>query len=92
MTKATPSPERVPTELACELQRLRNVVALAAFVSDARRLLTEVDAVAAELPQSESVLVTIRNRRQWWELEDCTSFVLDDVCDRLDELIERGTG
>ncbi|GEM_PF-5297948 len=92
MTKATPSPERLPTALACELQRLRNVVALAAFVADARRLLTEVDAVAVELPQAESVLVTIRDRRQWWELEDCTAFVLDDVCARLDELIERSAG
>lgn len=92
MAKANPSPERLPPALAHELQRLRNVVALAAFVSDARRVLIEVDAVAAELPQAESVLVTIRDRRQWWELEDCTAFVLDDVCACLDDLIERGTG
>ncbi len=89
---AMSTPERLPTELACELQRLRNVVALASFAAEARRVLTELDSVAAALPQAESVLVTIRDRRQWWELEDCTSFVLSDVCASLDELIERGTG
>ena len=92
MAKANPSLERLPTTVAYELLRLRNVVALAAFASEARRVLTEVDSVAAISPQAENALSTIRDRRQWWELEDCTSFVLDDVCASLDELIQRGTG
>lgn len=92
MAKVTPSPECLPTELACELQRLRNVVALAAFASEARRVLTEVDSVTAVSPPTESALSIIRDRRQWWELGDSMSFVLDDVCVSLDALIGRGTG
>lgn len=92
MAEANAPREPLPEGLAYELHRLRNVVALAAFAAEARRVLAEVDAVVAVSPTAESVMSMIRHRRQWWELEDCTSLVLDDVCTRLDELTGRSGG
>lgn len=74
-----------------ELMHLRNVIGLAAFAVEARRVLHEVDYAAdmqalAKNPRTD-LLALVRDRRQWTECPDTTAQVLDDVYERIGALL-----
>ncbi len=74
-----------------ELMYLRNVIGLAAFAVEARRVLQEID-YSAEMQALEKKprtdpLALVRDRRQWVECPDTTAQVLGDVHERLDALL-----
>lgn len=77
----------LPDAVERELMHLRSIVGLAAFAVEARRVLREIDVLAALVPSACSALSTIEARRQWGEYPDTTAQVLSDVHDRLDALL-----
>jgi hypothetical protein len=74
-----------------ELIHLRNVIGLAAFAVEARRVLREIDGAKALLEQAGKpacgLLALVREHGQWLECPDTTAQVLSDVHDRLDALL-----
>jgi DNA repair ATPase RecN len=63
---------------------MRNVLMLAAFASEARRVLDEIDFVAGVFPDIEERLSSmVRARRQWSVYEDTIPEVLDGVAQQL---------
>ena len=82
---ATPS---MPTGFESELFELRNIIGLAAFAAEARRVLTEVDQVAVMHPAlGDTLSKWIGARTGWRELGDHAGDVLNDVRQRLDTLL-----
>ena len=64
---------------------LRNVVMLAAFASEARRTLKELDMIAALVPELDATLSRlVENRGEWATHEETTANVLRYVADQLD--------
>lgn len=79
-----------PPDLEYELIQIRNIVGLATFAAEARRVLAQVDTVAESMPQVAEVLNgLIPARCQWTEYPDMLAPVLDDLYDRLGSLIGR---
>ena len=79
-----------PPDLEYELIQIRNIVGLATFAAEARRVLAQVDTVAESMPQVAKVLNgLIPARCQWTEYPDMLAPVLDDLYDRLGSLIGR---
>ena len=78
----------MPPEVWGELHSLKNIVALAAFASDARRTLEGIDEVRRWHPDTD---MCINNRvaasRNWDTHEDVLSTVLAHVNDRLHDLL-----
>lgn len=78
----------IPADVADELFQIRNIVSLAAFACEARRVLSEIDSAAQIRPELGSVLgEMVYARSNWQELGDCTGDVLNDVRARLDTLL-----
>ena len=73
-----------------ELIQTRNIIGLATFAAEARRVLMEVDLVAEQLPHIGDALGIIGARRQWSACPDTLASVLDDVDDRLGRMMGRG--
>lgn len=73
----------LPESLQMETYRLRNIVGLAAFATEARRVLREIDMLANQMPHLSEALAFIKDRRQWSEYPDTAPQVLDDVQERL---------
>ena len=79
----------IPADVAVELFELRNIVNLASFAVEARRVLTEVDQVAKMCPEVGATLSRlIYARNGWSELGDRAGDVLNDVRGRLDKLLD----
>ena len=79
-----------PPDLECELIQIRNIVGLATFAVEARRVLAQVDIAVEAMPQVAGVLNgLIPARCQWLEYPDMLAPVLDDLYDRLGSLIGR---
>lgn len=76
-------------ELELELMHLRNVIGLAAFAVEARRVLNEIDLATQMRPPNPATdpLVLVRDRNQWGECPDMAAQVLCDVHGRLDALL-----
>lgn len=67
------------------LYGMRNVVLLAAFACEARRTLTELDTVAALMPELDATLSRlIDHRGEWTTYENTTTGVLRFVAQQLD--------
>jgi DNA repair ATPase RecN len=63
---------------------MRDVLMLAAFASEARRVLEDIDSVASDFPDIEERLSKlVRARRQWAVYEDTIPEVLDGVAQQL---------
>ena len=64
---------------------LRNIVMLAAFACEARRTLSELDRIAALVPELDATLSRlVEHRGEWSTYEDTTANVLRYVADQLD--------
>lgn len=77
----------IPSDVECELIEMRNIIALATFAAEARRVLREVDVIADQIPHVGAALEIIEARCQWSEYPDTLVSVLDDVYDRLGGLL-----
>lgn len=67
------------------LYGMRNVLLLAAFACEARRVLTDLDTVASLLPELDATLsVHIAHRAEWTTYENTTADVLRFVAGQLD--------
>ena len=76
-----------PTD-TIDLYKLRNLVALAAFAAEARRVLTEIDLCCEIFPSVNAQLSQhIEARRQWSEIPDTLSSVLMYVHSDLDDAL-----
>lgn len=70
-----------------EIEQLRDVIALAAFAVEARRVLSEIELMASHLPKlDEQLSQAIEARRQWMTHDDNTAEVLNAVARQLDTL------
>lgn len=79
----------IPYDLECELIQMRNIIGLATFAAEARRVLRDVDLIADQIPHIGAALGIIEARCQWSEYPDTLASVLDDVYDRLGGLMGR---
>ena len=80
----------LPSDLEYELIQMRNLIGLATFAAEARRVLVEIDLIAEEKPAIHNALGSAINaRRQWVECPDTLAPALGDVYDRLGRLIGR---
>ena len=78
----------IPADVQSELYQLRNVVGLAAFACEARRVLEEIDQVARMIPElGDTLNRLISTRNEWSELGNHTSDVLNDVRKRINTLL-----
>ena len=70
---------------------LRNVVVLAAFAAEARRVLTDIHFVASAIPEiGEQLSRLVEANYQWTVYEDTLPEVLDGVAKQLDSLAGEG--
>lgn len=75
-----------------ELARMRDVIGLAAFAVEARRVLQALDVVADHMPHiGDTLSSAIETRRQWSEYPDTAASVLASTYWRLEELLSKGT-
>lgn len=88
------TPEQAAYDLADspaarELHRLRNLLGLAAFAAEARRILTGLDIALATLPgiDEASIDCIVASRRQWAIPPDTLGDVLLDARERLSVLL-----
>lgn len=80
--------ESATTTDTVDLYKLRNLVALAAFAAEARRVLTEVDLCCEIFPSMNAQMSQhIEARRQWSEIPDTLSSVLMYVHADLDDAL-----
>lgn len=67
-----------------DFRAMRNVLVLAAFAAEARRVLTDLDFVVSSIPEmDERLSQMVHARRQWSVYEDTIPEVLDDVAEQL---------
>ena len=79
----------IPHEVQSELALLRDIVGLAAFAVEARRVLQDIDTVAAGIPHiGETLSKAVDVRRQWTECPNTTADVLAHVHWRLGGLLD----
>ncbi len=71
-----------------ELRHLSHVIGMAAFAVEARRVLSEIDHLAAAMPQVDDVLAPIATRHEWSEMPNTVAEVLRSVHYRLDALLD----
>lgn len=70
-----------------DFMAMRNVLMLAAFAAEARRVLDEIEFVAGVFPEvDERLSKTVHARRQWMLYEDTIPEVLDGVAKQLEAL------
>lgn len=82
----------LPHAVQSELAAMRDVIGLVAFAVEARRVLSEIDAVADGIPHiGDALSKAIDVRRQWTECPDTAAAVLASVYWRLDELLTEGS-
>ena len=85
------STQPMPSDLWHELYTIKNIVALAAFASDARRTLEGIDEVRRWHPDIDRSISDRVTASHNWDLhEDVLSTVLGHVNDRLGSLLEAG--
>lgn len=78
----------LPPAAESELQELRNLIGLAAFATEARRVLSEIELVADGVPELGKKLSELVNtRHEWIEHNDCAALVSRDAYNRLDALL-----
>lgn len=77
----------LPPEVTSELYQARNIIGLAVFAVEARRVLTELELVAEIFPDMRRGLGQIEARRQWTEYPQTLDLALNDVYDRLGRLV-----
>lgn len=75
-------------DLAGELMRIQNVVALAAFAAEARRVL-ELESCAARMDKdfADKMASYVSCRQNWREFPDKLSYVLQDIEQRIGEVL-----
>lgn len=70
-----------------DFMAMRNVLMLAAFAAEARRVLEDIEHVADSSPEIDRELSSrIQARRQWSMYEDTVPEVLEDVARQLEAL------
>lgn len=80
--------ESATTTDTIDLYKIRNLVALAAFAAEARRVLTEVDICCEIFPGMKAKMSRhIEARRQWSEIPDTLSSVLMYIHSELDDAL-----
>ncbi len=75
---------------ADDLRRLADIVKLASFAAEARRVLSAIDGASGDEGSTlhKEIAKWVSQSGQWNELEDTTSLVLTDVGDQLEALAE----
>lgn len=85
----TPTKQAIPLGLWHELYTMKNIIALAAFASDARRTLEGIYEVRQWNPDIDKAISDRVTASHNWDLhEDVLSTVLTHVSNRLDSLLE----
>lgn len=85
---SAPAMPSISTDVEIELLVVRNIIGLAAFACEARRVLAAVDQVTAIHPSTGEVLSQmISVRSNWHEMGNYAADVLNDVRGRLDTLL-----
>ena len=81
--------EKIMTDkIEGELFQIRNIVGLSAFAAEARRVLSGLDQVVEMHPATGNLLSQlISSPRNWHEYGDFSGDVLNDVRQRLDDLL-----
>ena len=86
---AAPAEQTMPSSAQSELFELRNIIGLCSFAAEARRVLEEIDHVANMCPEVGATLnQLISTRRNWRELGNHASDVLNDARERLNILLD----
>ena len=84
-------PAQAPAQASAvesDLFELRNIIGLASFAAEARRVLLETHLVADCIPEFDEKLSRfVEHRSQWLESPDCLSDVLNDAYKRLNVLL-----
>lgn len=79
--------ESTALEPKVDFMAMRNVLMLAAFAAEARRVLEDIEHVADSSPAIDQELsARIQARRQWSTYEDKVPEVLEDVARKLEAL------
>lgn len=75
------------TQANTDFWELRNILTLAAFAAEARRVLQEIDVVSGGVPEVEKVLSgMVESRNQWSTFDDTLPDVINSVARQLEEL------
>lgn len=79
--------ESTPPSPQADFMAMRNVLMLAAFASEARRVLDEIDFVTGSMPELDEKLTRlVHARRQWTVYENTVPEVLDGLARQLEAL------
>lgn len=83
------APDTLPLNVEGELYELRNIIGLAAFATEARRVLHELHFLCENLPALDAMLSPlIEHRGQWIESPNTISEVLNDAHRRIGVLLK----
>jgi hypothetical protein len=75
------------TQANTDFWELRNILTLAAFAAEARRVLDDIEVISRGVPEfNESLSKLINGRRQWMIFDDTLPDVINSVAIRLEEL------
>lgn len=86
--KHQPEFEALSAEAEAELFELRQIIGLAVFATESRRVLSEIEQLCEALPALDAQLSQlIDGRRHWTVRPDTVSAVLEDAYDRLGKLL-----
>lgn len=79
--------ESTPSAASVDVMGLRDTLLLAAFATEARRVLTEIEHVLDGAPDmAETMSSMVRARRQWTMYQDTVPQVLNGVAQQLEIL------
>lgn len=86
---AKQKPPSLSADAAIELYEIRNIVGMATFAAEARRVLREILLMTDGVPEFNATLSRlVDNHGQWLEYPDCSAAVLNDVHKRLNVLLD----
>lgn len=75
------------TQANTDFWELRNILTLAAFAAEARRVLQDIDVVSDGVPEVGKVLSRmVESRSQWSTFDDTLPDVINSVARQLEEL------
>lgn len=81
------------TQANTDFWELRNILTLAAFAAEARRVLSDIEIISDGVPEiGERLSTMIYGRRQWTTFDDTLPDVINSVASRLEELAKTETG
>ena len=83
-----PTTQPLSIDVQGELFALKNIMGLAAFAAESRRILLEIHEATTILPElGENLSRYVELRSQWTEYPDCLAAVLSDAHWRIDALL-----